>query len=356
MKHVVVVGCLTLLLGCNARDSADRTTIRFWHFWSEPAQRAALQDLVADFERHHPTIDVELTELQWGDGKAKLQLAFNAGTAPDVIHLGGDWFAEFDASGVIANLPDSLAVRGRAAWWVVNVRALVENTIVTDGSVGLCANDAHNVIKRDLPWLWTHGSPLATRTPVSSDLNDSLVDVLWQLHGDLMPHAVIDQARKLDERLLNGTLQRVYTGPWIVDMAIDRSVTSLKVVPTPSILNADVLAISARSAHAPAAHALIAWLCDYPQARRLCTTVSDAGFPSDLDRASTDTAFTTDPLRNGFLQTAKLSRPLPHSTRMLSIEPELENMFVRWYDVTSRGDVARIVDEAHNKVRAIESR
>jgi hypothetical protein len=355
MRYLCIV-LLALASGCQGETSRGRTTLTMWHFWSEPSQRAALDSLIRDFERHHPDIDVQCTELQWGDGKAKLQLAFNAGTSPDVVHLGLDWFAEFDAGGVFAELPDSLGTDGRAARWVVNARALVENVDVADSTVGLCANDAHNVLKRDLPWIWQAGSELYVRTPIAAGLDASLVDALWALSGTIVPRAVIDQSRRLDERLLNAELRMVYTGPWIVDMARRRSITSLRITPSVSILNADVLAVSARSTQASAAHRLIAYLRAYPQARRLCMSVSDAGFPADLDAASRDSAFTVDPLRHGFLRTAMRSRVLPHTPTLLSVEPVVEDMLVRWYDARSRADVARIVAEARAAVTAIESR
>lgn len=327
-----------------------------WHFWSEPAQRSALEQLVATFERNHPHIDVQLTSLQWGDGKAKLLAAWNAGAAPDVVHLGLDWFADFDAGTAFADLPDSLATDGRACRWLVNVRALVVQDAAPNGPYGLCATDAHNVIKRTLPLLWQLGAPaFYTRQPIASTMDSTLVAALWRLRTTIVPTAVIDRSRQLDERLLRHELGRVYSGAWLVDMARARNVRTLRVEPVRSILNADVLAVSRASTMQSEAHALIAFLRDYPQARAFCASVSDAGMPANLERAATDTLFTADALRNGFLQTARLSAPLPAGPAMLQIEPIIEDMIVQCYDAATLDDVRRFVYAARDAVARVGS-
>ncbi|MFM8771118.1 MAG: extracellular solute-binding protein, partial [Candidatus Kapaibacterium sp.] len=210
----------------------------FWHFWSEPSQRAALDSLIDAFERQHPTVDVQQTVLSWADGKAKLQVAFNSGSAPDVIHLGGDWFAEFDDAPLFDELPKSLGNGGRSAQWLVNARALVYDSRSSAGLPigGLCVSDPHNVIKRVLPLLWLHGSLLYQRLPISRDLTDSLAGAIWNVVAS-SPHATRDRSRQLDELLLRGEIPSVLTGAWIVDMAHQQRNTALRVRPIPSILN-----------------------------------------------------------------------------------------------------------------------
>ncbi len=344
------------LTSCN-REAVPTSTLRVWHFWSEPKQRAVLDSLVRVFENQHPTIDVELTELSWNDGKSKLQLAFNAGTQPDVIHLGLDWFAEFDESGVFADLPDSLTTDGRASMWLVNVRANVIQSTATNKSVGLATSDPHNVVKRCLPYLWADTNvKLYTRVPIAQDLNAALVDALENVRTSIIPYAIIDRSRQLDEALLNGKLHAVLTGPWIIDMVRERNITSLSVEPMRSILNADVLSIAKNSPNGTAAHTFIGYLRAYPQARAFCMSVSDAGFPVDLDRVWTDSTFTNDSLTIGFLRTAKMSSPLPHSSRMLSIEPVIEDMLSRCFRAKNRQEIEALVADAQRKVQSIELR
>ena len=106
--YVVVMLCVACIgLACNSHNSPSKTTITLWHFWSEPRQKQALTALINQFEKLHPTIHVELTDLQWSDGKTKLLLGFNAHTAPDVVHLGFEWMPGFDesaGSGIVIGL------------------------------------------------------------------------------------------------------------------------------------------------------------------------------------------------------------------------------------------------------------
>jgi len=345
-----------LVVSCGS-DSVDhpQTTITFWHFWSEPAQERALQDLVDAYEQTHPGVHLELVPLSWADGKSKLQLAFNAGTQPDIIHLGLDWFGEFDASGVFASFADDNMIADRAALWVVNARALVHWTgEKTAHRWGLARSDAHNIIKRSLPILWEAGAPsFYTRSPIRADMNEHLVEALWALRDTVVKGALLEPSRSLDERFLNGEIEYLYTGAWITDMARERGVTSFEVIPKPSILNGDVLCISKGSNATDAAAEFIAWLTAYPQAARFCHAVSDAGFPASND-LFTDTTFMQDPVQFGFLRTAQVSRPLPASPVILSVEPIIEDLIERCYTASSKEEVAELVEAAREQVRATE--
>lgn len=348
---------VNLLVGsCSNGDT--RTIVTFWHFWSEPAQRAALDSLIEAFERKNPSIDIQPTVLSWSDGKSKLQVAFNSGSAPDVVHLGGDWFAEFDSAPLFEPMPEEHGNGdSRALRWLVNARALVYDSRRSAGLPigGLCISDPHNVIKRILPLLWLNGSRLYQRLPISADLTDSLAQAIWTVVSS-SPAAVRDRSRQLDELLLRGQLGSVLTGAWMVDMARRQNNTSLRVQPIVSILNTDVLAISRKSASKDAALNLIHFLCRYDNARAFCMSVSDAGFPADLWTASKDSVFMRDSLQRGFLTTAMMSVPLAHSSKLLSIEPIVEEMLERCYAATSKEDVAAYVRNAQIQVRSAESR
>lgn len=330
-----------------------------WHFWSEPAQSSALQALVDRYEREHPGVRIVLTPLNWADGKSKLQMAFNAGTQPDIIHLGQDWEAEFRDAGVLADTSDTKTRR----LWVVNARALVEWTSgPTKYTLGLCASDPHNVIKRCLPLIWQGGAPdFYRRLPISADMDERLVQALWSLRNRAVNNAIIEPSRQLDERFLNGEIKKLYTGMWILDMAEARNITSFRVIPTPSIKNGDVLAITARSATNTNAQRFIAWLAAAPQAQAFCDAVSDAGFAADdttagqtagLSRA-TDTAGLS-PRLSAFAQTVAMSSFLPSTPVMLSVEPIIERLIERCYDAPSQEAIREMVAEARRAVEDVE--
>jgi hypothetical protein len=351
-----LLGALTIA-GCDR--SQDQTVVRFWHFWSEPRQRAVVDSLIAEFERRHPGLQVETTVLSWADGKSKLQLAFNAGTQPDVVHLGGDWFAEFDSADLFEQTSEEHGMDNgnRASRWLVNARALVYDVRRSTGLPigGLCVSDPHNVIKRVLPLLWLKGSRLYTRLPLSGDLTDSLAETIWEVVTS-SPTAIRDRSRQLDEQLLRGQIGSVLTGAWIVDMARQQNNSFLRVLPLPSILNTDVLAISKTSTSKNAARDLVSFLCQYDNSRAFCLSVSDAGFPADLWTASQDSVFLRDSLRRGFLQTAMISMPLVHSAKLLRVEPIIEDMMERCYAANSKEHVIACVRSARQQVLLAESR
>lgn len=353
---VLICAWCMIMIGCASKD--DRQVVTFWHFWSEPAQRTALDALVEAFERQNPTIDVQQTVLSWADGKAKLQVAFNSGSGPDVVHLGGDWFDEFDSAPLFEVIPEEHGNGvDRALRWLVNARALVYDERRSTGLPigGLCVSDPHNVIKRVLPLLWLNGSRLYQRLPVSGDLNDSLAESIWSLMIS-SPNAIRDRSRQLDEQLLRGQIGSLLTGAWIVDMARRQNNTSLRVRPMESILNTDLLAYSKTSQTKRAALGLIRFLCQYENARAFCLSVSDAGFPADLWTASQDSVFMRDSLERGFLRTAQISKPLVTSPKLLSIEPIVEDMLERCYGAKSKQEVAAFVRSARQQVLRAESR
>ena len=105
MKKTLLLLVFSLVFAsCSKTSTTTSSTIKFWNFGSEPAQKQALKELIAEFEKQeHCT--VETTELSWNDGKMKLMAAFNSGTAPDVLELGSDWVAQFSSSGVLMEVP-----------------------------------------------------------------------------------------------------------------------------------------------------------------------------------------------------------------------------------------------------------
>jgi ABC-type glycerol-3-phosphate transport system substrate-binding protein len=327
---------------CTPTDT--RTPITFWHFWSEPAQRAALRTVIDSFERANPTLRVELTELSWSDGRSKLQLAFNAGTAPDVVHLGAEWIAGFADAGVLSPIastendmaPNGLSFKGigAAVWndtlwampWTLTTRLLFLSTLAVDDDgttleekarhrhdpahgtygFGVSANETHNVFKRIVPFLWAAGSRAFRTTPYSASIDSSAVRGL-EGYLKLAKYGVQEPSRQLDERFLRGEVAIWMTGSWIADGMRKRRVTRKQFVPlqinlgpsldahqirAPLLLSGDYLAISAKSGHRRESIKLIAFIGEH--SAWFCGLVPDAGVPAyikqlnDLTRSMTD--------------------------------------------------------------------
>lgn len=338
---------LVCIVGCTQNQ---KTTIVLWHFWSEPAQRAVLDSLLIEFERLHPNVHVNATPLSWADGKTKLQLAFNAASPPDVVHIGMDWFAEFNQSDLFVQCKGPLVHNTNSVLWTVNVRALVEWTgSRPHAQWGLPSNDPHNILKRTLPIIWESGAPhFYTCLPISSTMDSNLVEALWRLNR-YCSTAIIDNGRALDQSFLRGEITRLYTGMWILDEAQKRGVQTIRVVPTKSILNGDLLAVTKRSTKQTTAMNLVDWLTDYKQSSRFCLAISDAGFPADTAVYS-DERFMQGQ-RKQFLETLRLSRPLPEAATLLTVEPIIEAAIQKCYFATSIDEVRLYVSKAREQLQ-----
>ncbi len=99
MLNLLLLLALTGLAGC-ARDSGD-TVVRFWAMGREAE---VVTGLIAEFERDHPGIRVDIQHIPWSAAHEKLLTAFAADGLPDVCQLGNTWIPEFAALGTLEPL------------------------------------------------------------------------------------------------------------------------------------------------------------------------------------------------------------------------------------------------------------
>ena len=89
-----------LLASCSTAPSGgseDGTTVITFAHWGTNAENAALEAMVAAFERSHPDIDVEPTWIQ-SDYEQKLQTSIAGGRAPTVSQISNTSLAAFAAA------------------------------------------------------------------------------------------------------------------------------------------------------------------------------------------------------------------------------------------------------------------
>ncbi|MBC8144071.1 MAG: extracellular solute-binding protein, partial [bacterium] len=259
---LAVVMCFAFA-GCGDDGGDDgRTVVTFWHFWSEPAQKVALEKRIKEFEEANPDIRVELGELSWNDGKTKLLAAFNSETAPDVLELGSDWIAQFSSAGVLADVgalggkldafSPEVGAPGRwesgvfAMPWVVDTRVLFVNngllassgqdTSASDSTweqliaraekikiaqadafgFGVNGEDRHRLYKKILPFFWSNGGELldtAGKPVINSTANIEALETYIALSRS----GVIDTQKKLDDDFMRGKIGFLISGSWLVD-------------------------------------------------------------------------------------------------------------------------------------------
>lgn len=82
------------------------TTVRFWAMGREGE---VVAELMADFEREHPGVRVDVQQLPWTSAHEKLLTAFVGEATPDLAQLGNTWVPEFAALDALAPLDAAVA-------------------------------------------------------------------------------------------------------------------------------------------------------------------------------------------------------------------------------------------------------
>lgn len=92
---------LACALAACTRHAAAPVTL---HFWAMGSEGEVARDLLADFERTHPGIHVDVQQLPWLDAQQKLLTAFAGDVTPDLCQLGNTWISQFAALGALTPL------------------------------------------------------------------------------------------------------------------------------------------------------------------------------------------------------------------------------------------------------------
>lgn len=386
--------------GCEHKKStsSEKTIITFWHFWSEPSQKMALQTIIEEFEQQNPTIDIQTTELQWSDGKAKLAMAIQAQKAPDVMHIGLEWVQEFAQAKVLHNFPShdtrfpaltsALSHNNTpiAMGWLVNTRAIILDTVLHCDSlktwatfssyiqkyaqkhpqkyaIGIHADEPLNISKKTLPWLWSAGSSIFRTYPISESFDKKALDGL-RYYLQLSHYGLMEKSRVLDEQFTQHSLHSVLTGMWIIaNPMIENNTHKYTVLPTiptaentiqgASILSADCLSIAAQSQCKKQAETFVRFLTEYRNSKRFSIAVPDAGFPADTAIIN-DNELQSNPLRKGFLQQTLYSAPIiasPITAEAISLF-EKEIMYAFYQKKTPEQALA----DAKKEIQLLEER
>lgn len=92
------------MMGCQKEEKIKgKKTIRFTT-WGSPASNKIYQDVVDEFEKKNPDIDVELMMLPWSAYHRKILTMFAAGSKLDVMRLANSYFPQFMEKGAFLPL------------------------------------------------------------------------------------------------------------------------------------------------------------------------------------------------------------------------------------------------------------
>ncbi len=102
-KTLFVIFIFSMIL---VSSLSAKTTLEWWQFWTDPNIKPVINEIVSEFEKQNPDIEVNLTDLTWSNGHEKIVIAFSSGTAPDIVELGSDWIAQFASTDQITDLSE----------------------------------------------------------------------------------------------------------------------------------------------------------------------------------------------------------------------------------------------------------
>jgi multiple sugar transport system substrate-binding protein len=112
LAAAVAAGLLGIVLAACAPASNGPVVL---HFWAMGREGEVVRELLADFERSHPGIRVEVQQLPWTAAQEKLLTSFAGDVTPDLCQLGNTWISQFAALGALAPLQERAAGSGTVA-------------------------------------------------------------------------------------------------------------------------------------------------------------------------------------------------------------------------------------------------
>lgn len=370
---LLIIATLVIITNCN-RKTGNENTIRFWHFWSEPYQKAVLDSIINIFEEQN-NCSVEVTELSWNDGKTKLMAAFNSNTAPDVLELGSDWVAQFSSAGVLAELnKDSIEfekfiefAKAPCYWnnqiyalpWIVDTRVLFVNNdllkkvglktqcpssfeeILSQANqinsingaylFGANTSDAHRLYKKLLTFFWTFGGDILDSSGnfvINSPQNISALDFYVQL----CQNGYLETQRQIDAAFSQGKIAYWISGGWLIEKIQNENpkldyqvclIPSMRGRKGISFAGGEYLAINVKSKKQELAIKFLKFMTDGTNSIEFCKRINEAGFPADRNYYK-DPYFLANPKKMLFANQLEYSKMTPVHPKWLDIEEIIE--------------------------------
>jgi multiple sugar transport system substrate-binding protein len=105
MKHTVKLLFLTafLTLAASGLSLAQTVKLQFWGGWTGP-DGDVMRQMVDEYNKAHPDVQVTLTTLQWTPLFTKFVAAAAAGNSPDIMAMHGPDIPQFAAKGLLSPL------------------------------------------------------------------------------------------------------------------------------------------------------------------------------------------------------------------------------------------------------------
>lgn len=399
IKHLFLMVVLLLL----ASSVTGQSKISWWQFWTDPAIKPVIEQMVAEFESANPDVEVEVTDLTWANGHEKIVIAFGSGTGPDVVELGSDWIAEFAANGLLEDISDQAAADssdyhgwGMATYqgkvyarpWILGTRVLFGNRLllrrldydttfvpVNFDELQTAANrirrlggkrygwgsnapEKHRLYKKYLPFFWSYGAQIFSDDGRYCVLpSDKAIQALTYYKALHDTCGYVGSQRDIEDAFLDGYIGFIISGDWLLkrieleNRQLDFFTT---VIPGPklpgrSFMGGEFLAVNAASKNKDAAARLIRFVTSSENQVRFCKANRSAN-PSSIV-AQQDEYFQSDVHLQTFIKQLQLSKHPPVDPDWVYIEQAIEEAVER--TVFEKVPPAQALLEAQRKIEKI---
>lgn len=407
MKRTILVILIIMFAGCDGDKDGDAIHLSFWQFWTSPDVKPVVERLVANYERAHPGIKIDLVDLTWSDGHEKIVVAFSTGSGPDIVELGSDWIGEFALKGALADLttfhdtiaqdllmwePSIVGERVYAVPWLLGTRVLYYNrdlmqragigsdsapatwSMLLDCSkrisalgepfYGFGSNSAerHRLYKKFLPFMWSNGGEVLSDDGSACLLNqDESINAL-EFYVSLSDDGYMESQRGLDDKFLAGELGFIISGDWLLNRIAKQPPTfnvGTAQIPTPdesvepvSFAGGEYLAVNAETEFRRQAIEFISYLVSEKPDYEFCRAVGSPT-PANVE-ASRRILAESDSLSETFLRQIRTARTPPVHEQWVYIEEILEKAVEK--AIYHKTDPRSALEEASGEISKLIAR
>ena len=372
-KLVLLVIAIVSVLNINLMG---KTKITWWQFWTDPTIKPVIENMVSEFEKANPDIEVELTDLTWANGHEKIVIAFSTGNGPDIVELGSDWIAELAHNGMLDDMTEAVADTkaeyqgwGMATYhdkvyaypWFLGTRVLFANRdlltkagydrdfiptnwdnlkeaiykvdSLSDKIYGWGSNTAekHRLYKKFLPFFWGNDARFFSDDNqlclIASDPAIHALQYYKELHDSC---GYVGNQRGIEDAFLDGKIGFIISGDWLLKR-IETEKRKFNLVstiipgpkyPGPSFMGGEFLAVNKESEHKDAAYKFIQFMTSPANQVAFCKANRSAN-PSSVE-AQADPYFANNEHLQTFIKQLNLSKHPPVDPDWVYIESAFE--------------------------------
>lgn len=374
MKKISVLVLALLLIG--NLSLMGKTKVSWWQFWTDPTIKPVIEEMIAEFEKNNPDIEIELTDITWANGHEKIVIAFSTGNGPDIVELGSDWIAELAHNSLLYDMTDDVNSDkadyqgwGMATYrdkvyaypWFLGTRVLFANRdllnrakydpnflptnwdnlkeaiykvdSLSEDIYGFGSNTAekHRLYKKFLPFFWGNGAQIFSDDNeiclIASDPAIKALQYYKELHDSC---GYVSNQRGIEDAFLNGKIGFIISGDWLLKR-IENENRKFNLVstiipgpkyPGPSFMGGEFLAINKASENKEAAYKFIRFMVSPANQIKFCKANRSAN-PSSL-AAQKDPYFTGNEHLQTFIKQLNLAKHPPVDPDWVYIEAILE--------------------------------